>query len=265
MRAINQDKQLYVGGVVEMSEEDFQNLRNLARAEAAFFDEWLGRLLAYLEKRRLLDNTIVVITSDHGDNFGEHGLIRHGLCLYETLLHVPLIIRPPGQKVSVRVPQMVQLIDLLPTLMGLASIAEPQVTREFQGHDLLQAIQTGEFSKYVISELYRPTTGLFEKKVPDFMPEFRAKYDRVLRSYRTEKYKLIWSSNGLHELYDLEKDPGEEHNIHEDEASIASDLHDRLQGWLASFPHAHHESVITEESVDDERVLERLRDLGYIE
>ena len=265
MRAINQDKQLYVGGAVTMTDQDFANLRDLVRAEVAFFDAWLGRLMRYMAKENLLDNTVVVITADHAENFGEHGLMRHGLCLYETLIHVPLIIRIPGRRPAHRVEPMVRLIDLLPTLMAIAEIDQPDASREFQGQNLLECIRTQQFPDYAIGELYRPTSGLFEKKVPEFMPDFRRRFDRVLRSYRTPRHKFIWSSNGDHELYDLEKDPGEQRDLVAGEPGLAGEMQSRLDAWLNSFQRADTLGEHVEDQAVDERVLERLRDLGYIE
>jgi len=255
MRAINQDKELFVAGVARMCDADFGNLHDLARAEAAFFDEWFGRLLRYLERERAMDDTVVVVMGDHGDNYGDHGLIRHGLCLYDTLLRVPLILRPPGARAGTRIRPMVQTIDLLPTLMDLASIAAPEVSAELQGSDLLEQVQTGRYTEFAISESYRPVTGGWERKVPHFMPEWRTKYDRVLRSYRTNTHKCIWSSNGRHELYDLVRDPCEERNLVDEEPQLARELHSRLQAWLASFPHAHAGAPVAYAAAEDERWL----------
>lgn len=265
MRGINQDKQLFVGGAVEMTPEDLAGLRDLALAETAYFDAWFGKLIDYLKREHLLDNTIVVVGADHGDNFGEHGLIRHGLCLYDTLLRVPLIIRPPGARGQTRVRQMVRLIDLLPTLLSMAAIDEPEAAEEFQGQDLVAAVSSGRFADFAIGELYRPTTGLFEAKVPDFMPEFRQRYDRVLRSYRTQNHKFIWSSNGRHELYDLKVDPAEECNLVASRPELVSEFQEKLDSWLASFQSSETETAAVEQEQRDEVVLKRLRDLGYVE
>ncbi len=265
MRSINQDKELFMAGAVEMSQEDLDGLRDLARAETAFFDEWFGRLTNYLERNRMLDDTIIVVTADHGENFGEHGLLRHGHCLYDTLLRVPLIIRPAGGRDGIRVKSMVQLIDLLPTLLAMASIDEPAAEAAFQGGDLLRAIGTGQFPEYAVSELYRPASRLVEEKVPEFMPEWRAKYDRVLRSYRTPTHKLIWSSNGRHELYDLGNDPGEEHDLITSERDLAAELQTKLDAWLESFPHCQFNEHSPAPEFDDARLAARLRELGYLE
>lgn len=265
MHAINQDKQAFVSGQRPMSNDELEDLRNLARAETAYADEWVGYLLDRFEKKGLLKNTTVVIAADHGENFGEHGLLRHGLCLYDTLLHVPLIIRLPNAGQCGHVKEMVQLIDLVPTLLKLAGCENESTLKQLQGRDLVEQVQSKQFASCAVSELYRPATGLWENKVPDFMPEFRKRFDRVLRSVRTNTHKFIWSSNGKHELYDLLHDPDEGRNVVETEPALALQLRGELDLWLESF--RHYGQVAEPEPVveDDERVVERLRDLGYVE
>lgn len=265
MAAINQDKQLYVAGRVAMTGGDFRKLHALARGEAAYADAWVGRLMALLERLGELDHTVVVITADHGDNVGEHGLLRHGLCLYDTLLHVPFIIRPPGGAGGQRIRNMVRLIDLAPTLLTLCGIEEEEARVEMQGQDLVRAMDRKRFEPFAIAELYRPTQTMWRKKVPEFMPTFLERYDRRLRAYRTATHKLIWASDGRHELYDLMHDPGEVQNLHDAEPGLAADLHERLQGWLAGFEAGGAEEGFVVEEHADERVYERLRDLGYVE
>ena len=243
MHAINQDKHLFVSGDAQMCEEDFRHLHDLGRAEAAFFDEWFGKLLRYLDHERILDDTIVVVMGDHGDNYGEHGLLRHGLCLYDTLLRVPLILRLPGARAGERIRPMVQTIDLLPTLMSQASISAAEVSAELQGSDLLEQVRTGRYADFAVSESYRPMGEAWERIVPQFMPEFRARFDRVLRSYRTNTHKFLWSSNDRHELYDLVRDPGEECNLVDEESRLACELHNGLNRWLESFSHARVRST----------------------
>lgn len=265
MHAINQDNQLYVSGAVPMSQTDFDDLRALALAEVAYTDAWVGKLLARVQRLGLAEETAIVIAADHGDNLGEHGLLRHGMCLYDTLLRVPLILKLPGCTEAVRVEPMVQLIDLLPTLMALASIDEPDTSREFHGRDLLVAMRTESFADFAVSELYRPDQQIWRNKVPDFLPEFRERFDRTLRSYRTNTHKLIWSSNGRHELYDLKDDPGETKNLIQTDAQTAARLQSKLNHWLGSFDRTEPSEPAPVEPAMDERVMERLRDLGYVE
>lgn len=268
MHSLNQDKQLFVAGVQPMSETELEDLRDLARAEAAYLDEWLGTLFDRLRADGLDNDTIIVVAADHGENFGEHGLLRHGLCLYDSLLRVPLIVRVPG-RCGQRVSGLVQLIDVMPTLMNAAGIREPETIAEMHGKDLLAQVDSGRFHSAVVSELYRPLTGIWERKVPQFMDEFRRRYDRVLRSLRTPSHKYIWSSNGRHELYDLVADPGENTNIVELEPTLALQMSGELSLWMDSVPPGRSEaaamSATGDAAEDDERVVQRLRDLGYVE
>jgi hypothetical protein len=103
--------------------------------------------------------------------------------------------------------------------------------------------------------------------MPDYAPEFRSKHDRVLRSIRTATHKLIWSSNGRHELYDLTADPGERHNIIALRPDIASQLGEKLEAWLQSingFGSKDAESPGPEGRTEDPELLQRLVDLGYL-
>jgi len=264
MWEINQDKQLFVSGQVEMTERDFDDLRKLARAELAFVDAWLGTLLEHFKRRGLYDNTLIIVAADHGDNFGEHGLLRHGLCLYDTLLRVPLVIRAPGAALKGRIAPLTRLIDLFPTILRITGV-EDEAAGEFQGQDLVAAIERDEFAGYAVAELYRPLQGIWQSRAPRFMDEFRRRYDRVLRSYRTATHKLIWSSKGDHELFDLEADSGERRNLYAQQPELAADLMSRLERWLGSFEHADGSEPFQEdESAMDGSLVERLRDLGYV-
>ncbi len=262
MWAINQDKYEYITGRVRMTDEDFRDLRFLQCAEMLCLDEWFGRLLRHLERLDMLEHTVVVVMADHGDNIGEHGLMRHGLCLYDTLIRVPLIVYGPGRIPAARVRQMVQLIDLPPTFTKLAGLNAEEAEREFQGRDLVAAVERGEAAPFVVSELYRPPPDPFVGRVPEYLPEFKRRFDRVLRSWRTATAKLIWSSNGDHELYDLACDPGETKNVASERADEVRRLEDELEGWIASFQGAA--PAAPAQSADDAALLERLRDLGYV-
>lgn len=269
MHATNKDKQKYVAGLETMTNKERQDLWNLALAEVAYFDEWLGRLFDLLRRQGLYDDTVIVITADHGENMSEHGLLRHAMCLYDTLLHVPLIVKPPGKGgPQKRVPEMVQLIDLLPTLMRMADIKEPEAEAEFQGRDLLARVAQQDFPSFVVSELYPPANAaMWEKKVPHFATKFRERYYRIRRSIRTSTHKYIWASAGEHELYDLGTDPAEECNLIGQRGDLAAELHRQLDHWLAELAPAQSIEGVEATPADnstDEQVLSRLRDLGYI-
>jgi len=108
----------------EMDSRDLQHVVALYDGEIGWVDEHIGKLIAELKRRELWDDTIVVLTSDHGDEFFEHGEKGHQHSLYQELLHVPLIVRVPGFAAR-QVDARVELIDVMPTLLDLVSVSAP--------------------------------------------------------------------------------------------------------------------------------------------
>ncbi len=180
-----------------LSPAEINTLINLYDASIDYIDDNLGRLWGSLKRRS--DNTIIVVTADHGAAFGEHGLIGHGR-LYEELVRVPLIIVGAGIKAGTTVKEAVQLMDLSPTIADLAGISP---AGSFHGKRLLPAISgIRSEGKGIISTSATTTKG-----------------QRML-AYRTPEWKYISteSSDGstvlLEELFDLKNDPREKHNLH---------------------------------------------------
>src|SRR5262245_14300798 len=116
-------------------------LRDLYEGEVASLDAQIGRLIDDLGKRSLADDTIVVLTSDHGENLGDHKLLFHEFSVNETLLRVPLILHYPRKVAPGRVATPVSLSDVYPTLVNLAGLS-PTAAPGFLGRDLLAASST---------------------------------------------------------------------------------------------------------------------------
>lgn len=108
--------------------------------EVAYTDAVMGRLLALLDELRLADHTIVVVTSDHGESFGDHGTSRHGMSLHEEEVHVPLLWRAPGLiRAGARVGDLAALSDVVPTLLDLLGLPPPPVLTGVSLYDLMRA------------------------------------------------------------------------------------------------------------------------------
>ncbi len=220
--------------------------------------------MADLRRRNVLDHTLLIITSDHGENVGEHGLMSHAYSLHDTLIHVPLIIRypecfAPGQRVA----HQVQLTDILPTILDVAQFNAPQIRAELQGESLLAPTTETSMDRYAYAELLSPHPSVQtvnrRNGVPANTP--RPEYDHALRCLRTLTHKLIWASDGQHALYDLQADPHETTNRFAIEPKIASELMEVLQTWQPP-----HGELLLESTPDfDHAVRQRLRDLGYID
>jgi len=190
----------------------------------------------------ILDETVVVVTSDHGDSLGEHHHIGHRMALYEQLVHVPLIVRYPRRfPASKRVPDLVSLIDLYPTFLELG------------GGDLSGASLNGNYR--LIADHARPFV-IAENTAP------KSQNGVIARMLRNNQYKYIWKSNQEHELYDVLADPQEQANLISARSEVAARLNEQLQAWLDSLGNHQFEAGQVEY---DQVMLERLRELGYVD
>lgn len=127
-------------GKEAVSAEDVQHIRNAYDGEIRSMDEAFGKLLAYLKAQGLYDDTLIIFTSDHGEEFGEHGGVgRHFFTLYDELLHVPLIIKMPGLKMAGSVvDEQVRGLDILPTVLDVLAV---NADLDIDGQSLISLMQ----------------------------------------------------------------------------------------------------------------------------
>lgn len=193
------------------TEEQIRNARHAYYANASYVDNWIGCLIDTLEQSGLLDNTIVIVTADHGEMLGERGL-WYKMNFFERSVRVPLIIAGP-EIVHSQVAQACSLIDLAPTMLDFASSNSnpiPEIASPFDGRSLrplLQGTPDGD-ADFAISEYCAEST---------FHPIYML---------RRGKYKYIHCDSDPPMLFDLEKDPDELNNVaaHEEYSQIASDF-----------------------------------------
>ncbi|MBI5596008.1 MAG: sulfatase [Elusimicrobia bacterium] len=192
-------------------------------------DRQIALFLSKLKERGLWDKTVVIITGDHGESLGEHGLTGHMEGLYEPMLHVPLIMHHPGfpQLKGRRYAQLVQRIDLAPTLLDIAG--QPYGDMELQGASLMALFENpaAPWREYAFAASKRSTR--FAK---DFILD-----ERVVR---TKRWKLHWyMQRNRYELYDLQADPLEENDLADKRPDVVSNLSFELIRHLElSRPHA---------------------------
>ena len=253
----------HIAGREVLEDRDFAELRALYEAEIAMLDARVGELVDALRDRDLLDETLVVVTSDHGENIGEHGLIDHMLSMYDTTTRIPLILRYPPRIEAGRVFEgLTSLVDVAPTILdacGLPADALPAA-----GHSLM-ALLDGTIAPppFVVAENERPVNGveLLNRAFPDFDT---TQIDRPMRMLRTSRHKLIRRDGAGVELYDLENDPAEEEDVSDDLPELRERLLSDLEEWQAQYPQQPGGGGTATESADRES-LEQLRALGYIE
>jgi arylsulfatase A-like enzyme/Flp pilus assembly protein TadD len=207
--------------------------------EVAFADAQVGRLLAWLDRARLRESTLVVVTSDHGEGLGDHGEDEHLLLVYDTTLRVPLLLAWPGRlPAGARVRGQFRSIDLMPTVLELLGQPAPPVT----GVSRADALRTGG-------------------RIPDNESYAESLYGRLhfgwaaLRSLRGEGWKLIDAPRP--ELYRIAEDPGEEGNLIDRRANVAEAMRARLRHYDAADPDPSAADV-------DDGAAERLAALGYL-
>jgi arylsulfatase A-like enzyme len=243
-----------------LTREEIQVLKDLYDAGLMYVDQNIGALLDVLKHIGALNNTVVVLTADHGEEFLEHNGFGHGanihildqegkarIKLYDELLHVPLIAKVPDLDTPPQeIPALVSLVDIGPTLVDL--LGKGKVDR-WQGRSLTpllcgktERIRDGVFSGYVVRN---GTTNW------------------PVVSYRTQKWKYIHDGTSRRdELYDLTEDPAEVCNMYGPDVSGMSMLQQKVREHLTLAP--SDTMTMTEPDVDPE-VIERLRGLGYIE
>jgi N-acetylglucosamine-6-sulfatase len=183
-------------------------------------DDSLGRITAALDKAGILDNTLIVFTSDHGYFYGEHGLNEERRLAYEEAIRIPLLVRFPSRvKAGTVAPEMVLTIDLAPTLLELAGL---KPLPGMQGRSLtpiFDGAATGWRDSFLI-EYYSDTV---------FPRILKMGYSAVRTS--AAKYIEYRDLTGMNELYDLSSDPYEERNLIA--SPEANALLTKMQGELA--------------------------------
>jgi choline-sulfatase len=210
----------------------------------AWCDELIGRLVDALRRQGTLDNTLLVVTSDHGEALGDHGEDVHGYFVYEATLRVPLIIRGPGVRAGTRLEGVARTVDLFPTIVELARLGGGATASS--GRSLAPALAGQRMDD-------QPSFG------ESLMPLLQYGWSD-LRAVRDGRWKYILAPKP--ELYDLDRDPGELHNLVDAEAGRARALRGSIEARLELEERtAHTESAAA--GIPPE-MLERLGALGYI-
>lgn len=264
IRDVGRNEFTFISGVAPLLESDFEVLIDLYDAEITYLDAKIGEIIETLRKKKLLDDTVVIVLSDHGENIGDHDHVGHHLCVYDSLLRIPLIIRypkrfPQGEALS----KPVQICDIFPTLMDILDVPDHSVKRGLQGKSFLDPKFQDSVDRYAISEYAHPFFQL--KVIKNLNPAFDVSpFEQRLKAVQMGDYKYIWSSKGEDELYNLKKDPKEEENIAGAFPERLRELRAVLEEWIEAAESPTSPDLPAVKKFD-RATEERLRSLGYIQ
>jgi len=216
---------------------------HLYDGEVAWSDELIGRLDATLTSSGLRDDTLVIVTSDHGEGLEEHGEAVHGFFVYETTLHVPFIARGPGISPGTRVGAVTRTVDVLPTALDLLGLAD--ATPRTAGRSLRRALGGAPLDE-------QPSFA--ESLVPLIHYGWSD-----LRAVRDGRWKYILAPRP--ELYDLSRDPGERENLVDREPQRARAFRTGIEQQLRQERATLQGGAVASVPPD---VLEKLGALGYV-
>jgi arylsulfatase A-like enzyme len=180
-----------------------RRLRDLYDAEVTWTDQWVGRLVQFIERQPWGAQTAIVISADHGEAFGEHGMFRHAFELWEPLVRVPLLVLAPGA-VPRRIDVARSHLDLAPTILDLFGVAPPA---DWRGTSLVSELYGGAAPERDVMVHLAPTT-LFTRR----------------RALIHGRYKLLAIDDRRFELFDLESDPAEAHSLRTTDRAAFEDM-----------------------------------------
>jgi len=214
---------------------------DLYDGEIAFTDRHVGRLLASLSRLRLAEDTLLVLTADHGEEFSEHGGLSHGRHLHREVLHVPLLFRAPGFA-SRLVDETVGLVDVLPTVLELMDLPAAAWA---EGRSLVPALAGREL-------LARPSLA-------------EASLYGAVRSIELDRWKLMRTvATGKTELYDVSADPFEQRDVAAEHPEMVRHLSLRMLSMVTEASERSDRYPRDEAAELSESELESLRSLGYV-
>jgi arylsulfatase A-like enzyme/cytochrome c-type biogenesis protein CcmH/NrfG len=213
--------------------------------EIAFADAQVGRLVRFLKEKGVYQNTVIVLTGDHGEGLGEHGEKTHGFFIYNATMHVPLIIRLPGAAGGQTVEDPVSLVDLMPTVLEAVGV---EIPAQVQGKSLLARVRGGDGQAV---EHERTVYG------ETFLPRIHFNWSE-LRASENTRYHFIDAPKP--ELYDVAKDPGETHNLLSEKKAVGEEMRAKLVTMIRDYSAGKE---LAEKTGLDPALMERLKSLGY--
>jgi len=223
--------------VVKYSPREWEILHCLNDAEVRTCDDNFAKILDALKQRGLYDDTVIILTSDHGDVMGDRPpWWGHLGEICDSLIHVPLVVRHPQLfDGGVRIPGITQTLDVFATMCEIAGADVPEPAAQ-QSRSLLAAAKGEGLREFALAEAYTPVQ-LMERVLRD-APDFDIRrFNRSLKAWRSTTEKYVYSTDGHDEYYYLPTDPAQLNNLIETEGDRAKELREQMIEFLQGLPH----------------------------
>ena len=245
---------------INLRPADLNHLIALYDGSIRYVDYQITRILSELKGLDIYDDSLIIVTADHGEDLYQHNkYFFHAGSIHDSSLHIPFIMKlPNGDKGPMSIPDIVESIDIAPTILELASLTAPDA---FEGQSLMPLIR-GQNNPGAFQAAY-------------------SEWRNMILSIRTDRYRYIYNPNNHHpkvlsrfpdwgyfvaeeELYDIQKDPGESDNIVLREPEVANELKNRLFEWSNYKRWKGNDSIEKQDKFIPPEIIERLRSLGYL-
>lgn len=281
-------------GKKTFSQKEIDHLIDRYDGEIMYTDYLIGKMIERFKENNVWDDTLFIVTSDHGENFMEHGMVDHVFALNQELIHVPLIIKYPGLfPANTKESAPVQLTDIFHTLRDIVGLDKTKI--HTQGCNLLNKKELER--RTVLAEYYAPRqvfTAIRNREMPLTEEEnqklkqdkelrkkrqrfidlkekfpFLSKYHRRIKTVIKDNFKLVWGSDGNHELYNLETDRKEQKNLIKEKKYTKIKL--RLLGELKKLVKKYQQESpirrgrkVRKTTKKDKATKDALKTLGYL-
>lgn len=255
----------------------FEDLMGRYDAEIAHVDQAVGAIVRCLEDQGLADKTLLVVTADHGEEFLEHGFVEHAWTLYEESLRIPLIFSISGRARPAYIQEPVSVVDLYPSFVHLFALQAP--AHVLDGSCLFTAnrplrfaapekpflaellIQHRNILRAVIADGYKCIASV-KKATPRQQQDLAKRQHLLIAAYKQGRKKThIWGPFVIKELYNLAEDPGERHNLAQQNPDRTQAFVSLLRTWQQAFQQSAN--TFGQPHDADEPVEDQLRSLGY--
>ena len=240
----NADLEKIRNGEIKYNDEDKKFIEGLYDGELSFVDSSLGRLFDFLKLNNLYDNTLIIVTGDHGEEFWDHNSYEHGHTLYQELLSMSLIVRfPMAENKGLVVKDRVSLVDIAPSILAYLRI-ESTMTTEGMSFIKMPGASIKPASMPIVAE---------DNRIGD-----------PLQALYRGQYKLILNiATGEIQIYNLDNDPGEKTNLFGRKETYPPEIVDQIKGVAAKIQKLRAEGKTLPAKISPE-IIEKLRALGYI-